>query len=123
MSLRTFAPSADERVIAGVCAGIARTLGVDATLVRLIFALLALAGGAGILLYLGLWAWAERKQVWIAIGLASGLAYLAKRARPGRDVIGANATSNIPLARGTPGERRLVGQRGTVAGAEPRRTV
>ena len=59
MSLRTFAPSSDERVIAGVCAGIAQTLGVDATLVRLVFALLALAGGAGILLYLALWAWAR----------------------------------------------------------------
>ncbi len=70
MSLRTYAPSADERVIAGVCAGIARTLGVDPTLVRLIFALLALAGGAGILLYLGLWAWAEKKRVWIAAVLA-----------------------------------------------------
>ena len=60
MSLRAFAPSSDERVIAGVCAGIAQTLGVDATLVRLVFALLALAGGAGILLYLALWAWKEK---------------------------------------------------------------
>ena len=59
MALRSFAPSPDERVIAGVCAGIAQTLGVDATLVRLVFALLALAGGAGILLYLALWAWAR----------------------------------------------------------------
>ena len=55
MSLRAYAPSTDERVIAGVCAGIARSLGVDPTLVRLVFALLALAGGAGILLYLALW--------------------------------------------------------------------
>jgi signal transduction histidine kinase len=70
MSLRAFAPSSDERVIAGVCAGIARTLGVDATLVRLVFALLALAGGAGILLYLGLWAWADGRQAWIAAVLA-----------------------------------------------------
>ena len=61
MPLRTFAPSTDERVIAGVCAGIAQTLGVDATLVRLVFALLALAGGAGILLYLALWAWATEE--------------------------------------------------------------
>jgi signal transduction histidine kinase len=30
---------------------------VDVTLVRLVFALLALAGGAGIVLYLALWAW------------------------------------------------------------------
>jgi signal transduction histidine kinase len=70
MSLRTFEPSSDERVIAGVCAGIAQTLGVDATLVRLVFALLALAGGAGILLYLALWAWAGGRGVWVAAVLA-----------------------------------------------------
>ena len=70
MSLRTFEPSSDERVIAGVCAGIAQTLGVDATLVRLMPALLALAGGAGILLYLALWAWAGGRGVWVAAVLA-----------------------------------------------------
>jgi signal transduction histidine kinase len=49
-----FEPSRDDRIVAGVCGGLAATLGVDATLVRLVFALLALAGGAGILLYLAL---------------------------------------------------------------------
>src|SRR5918995_3180603 len=39
-------------VVAGVAAGIAHELDVDPTLVRLLFALLALAGGAGIALYL-----------------------------------------------------------------------
>ena len=39
-------------VVAGVAAGIARALEVDPTLVRLLFALLTLAGGAGIALYL-----------------------------------------------------------------------
>ena len=52
-----FRRSEGDRVVAGVCAGIAAALGVDATLVRLVFALLALAGGAGILLYLALWVW------------------------------------------------------------------
>lgn len=52
----------DERVIAGVCGGIAATLRVDPTLVRLVFALLALAGGAGILLYLSLWAWTSGRR-------------------------------------------------------------
>ena len=66
MPLRTFAPSSDERVIAGICAGIARTLAVDPTLVRLVFALLALAGGAGIVLYLALWAWASGRRAWVA---------------------------------------------------------
>jgi signal transduction histidine kinase len=67
MTSPSFAPSTDERVVAGVCAGIAQTLGVDVTLVRLIFALLALAGGAGIILYLALWAWFSAEHRWWAI--------------------------------------------------------
>jgi signal transduction histidine kinase len=42
-------------VLAGVCAGIAKSLRVDATLVRLTFALLSFAGGAGIAAYGGAW--------------------------------------------------------------------
>ena len=45
-----------DRVAAGVCAGIAESLAVDATLVRLTFALLAFASGAGLVAYLGAWA-------------------------------------------------------------------
>src|SRR5712691_3797656 len=72
MPLRGFVRNEEDRVVAGVCAGIAQTLGVDATLVRLVFALLALAGGAGILLYLALWAYDERLSPWVAavLGLA-----------------------------------------------------
>ncbi|HWL33763.1 MAG TPA: PspC domain-containing protein [Gaiellaceae bacterium] len=44
-----------EGALAGVCAGIAKSLRVDATLVRLTFALLAFAGGAGIAAYAGAW--------------------------------------------------------------------
>ena len=90
MSLRAFAPSSDERVIAGVCAGIAQTLAVDATLGRLGFALLALAGGAGILLYLALWAWAEGKHVWIAAvgGFLAGCALLGALGFSARSVAG-----------------------------------
>ena len=57
-------------MIAGVCAGIAQTLSVDVTLVRLVFALLALAGGAGIVLYLALWAYSRKAHVWLAAVLA-----------------------------------------------------
>jgi signal transduction histidine kinase len=60
-----FEPSEDDRILAGVCGGLAATLGVDATLVRLVFALLALAGGAGILLYLALMVYANGR---VAIG-------------------------------------------------------
>ena len=69
-ALPRFALDADRRVIAGVCAGIARALGVDVTLLRLVFAVLGLAGGAGILLYLALWAYARARRVWLTVLLA-----------------------------------------------------
>ena len=47
---------ADERVLAGVAAAVGRRLGVDAAFVRVGFATLCLAGGAGILVYLVTWA-------------------------------------------------------------------
>ena len=50
------ARTGDERVVAGVCAGIAQPLAVDPTLVRLTFALLAFASGAGVVAYVGAWA-------------------------------------------------------------------
>jgi phage shock protein PspC (stress-responsive transcriptional regulator) len=39
-------------MIAGVCGGLAEYLGMDATIVRVIYALLVLFGGVGILLYI-----------------------------------------------------------------------
>jgi signal transduction histidine kinase len=57
-----------------VCGGIASTLGVDATLVRLVFALLSIAGGAGILLYFALWAYDGGRRTWPAIVLIAAAA-------------------------------------------------
>src|SRR4051812_44359697 len=73
MPALVFARSDRDRVLAGVCGGLAGRLGVDPTLVRLVFALLALAGGAGILLYLALWVYDSESRTWIAIPLV-GLA-------------------------------------------------
>jgi phage shock protein PspC (stress-responsive transcriptional regulator) len=42
-------------MIAGVCGGLAEALDIDSTVVRLLFILLALLGGHGILIYLILW--------------------------------------------------------------------
>ena len=47
---------ADDRILAGVAAAVARRLGVERAFVRVAFATLCLAGGAGILAYLVLWA-------------------------------------------------------------------
>ncbi len=44
--------STADRVLGGVCAGIADYYGLDPVLVRVAFVLLAFLGGPGILLYL-----------------------------------------------------------------------
>ncbi|HEX7555786.1 MAG TPA: PspC domain-containing protein [Leptolinea sp.] len=43
------------RVLAGVCAGLAIWLGLDVTLVRVIFIVLGIMTGVGVLVYLVLW--------------------------------------------------------------------
>jgi phage shock protein C len=45
----------DGRIVAGVCTGLAACAGIDATLIRLGFALLTLFGGLGIVLYPCAW--------------------------------------------------------------------
>ncbi len=44
--------STSDRVLGGVCAGIADYYGLDPVLVRVAFVLLAFLGGPGILLYI-----------------------------------------------------------------------
>ncbi len=43
------------RVLAGVCAGLADWIGLDVTLVRIIFLFLGFMTGSGLLIYLVLW--------------------------------------------------------------------
>jgi phage shock protein PspC (stress-responsive transcriptional regulator) len=45
----------DDRIIAGVCAGFARYLNVDTTIVRVVLAVLTAMGGAGVPLYIAGW--------------------------------------------------------------------
>lgn len=44
-----------DKIIAGVCAGLAEYFDLDVTLVRIIFVVIVLAGGAGVLAYIILW--------------------------------------------------------------------
>lgn len=44
--------SRTDRQLAGVCGGLGEYFGVDPTIVRLIFVVLSLAGGPGLLLYI-----------------------------------------------------------------------
>ena len=47
--------SRDERMLAGVCGGLAEYLHADPTLIRLVFVVFGLAGGPGIIAYLLFW--------------------------------------------------------------------
>jgi phage shock protein C len=44
-----------DKMLGGVCGGLGEYLNIDPTIVRLIFIILALAGGPGILIYIILW--------------------------------------------------------------------
>jgi phage shock protein C len=44
-----------NRMVAGVCGGMAEYFNVDATLIRVLFVVLAVFGGAGLVLYLLMW--------------------------------------------------------------------
>jgi len=47
--------SESDRMIAGVCGGIAEYFGIDASIVRLLFIGIILLGGSGVIVYLVLW--------------------------------------------------------------------
>lgn len=51
----TFYRSSSNKVVAGVCGGLAEKLVVDPVIIRLIFVLLAVFAGGGVLAYIILW--------------------------------------------------------------------
>lgn len=55
-TIRTFRRSKNDRMVAGVCAGAAKTLGIDVTILRVLLVAATLFGfGAGALVYLACW--------------------------------------------------------------------
>ena len=55
--------SRKNAMLGGVCAGLGEYFGIDPTIVRLIFVLLFLFGGHGLLIYLILWLVVPRQPV------------------------------------------------------------
>jgi phage shock protein C len=47
--------SKTNRHLAGVCGGLAEYFNLDATLIRVLFVLLAVLGGSGVVLYVAMW--------------------------------------------------------------------
>jgi phage shock protein C len=54
-STRKLYRSRTDRKLAGVCGGLAQYLNADATLIRVLFVVLALLGGPGLVIYLLMW--------------------------------------------------------------------
>lgn len=52
---KTLYRSTEDRMLAGVCGGLAKYFNIDLTLVRVIFVVLALIGLGGVILYILLW--------------------------------------------------------------------
>jgi len=53
--------SRSNRQLAGVCGGLAEYFSMDATLLRVLFIVLAVLGGSGIVLYLAMWSIVPRE--------------------------------------------------------------
>ncbi|HVD13847.1 MAG TPA: PspC domain-containing protein [Actinomycetota bacterium] len=47
--------SKTDRKLAGVCGGLAQYFSLDATLMRVLFIVLAVLGGSGLVIYLAMW--------------------------------------------------------------------
>jgi phage shock protein C len=47
--------SQTQRMMAGVCGGLAEYFNIDATVMRVLFLILAVFGGSGIVLYIVMW--------------------------------------------------------------------
>jgi phage shock protein C len=47
--------STSNRQLAGVCGGLAEYFNLDPTLIRVLFVILAVLGGSGVILYIALW--------------------------------------------------------------------
>ena len=59
--INNFRRSRDDRWAGGVCGGLAVSTGLAAWIWRTLFALLTLAGGSGVLIYLVLWIFVPEK--------------------------------------------------------------
>jgi phage shock protein C len=86
--------SGSDKFLGGVCGGIARYLGVDSTIIRIIFLILIFGAGFGFLLYLILWVLLPAEGVAPASGQATG-EFLEERMRGvGNDIRTAAQTPN-----------------------------
>ena len=84
MNKRLYRSKSDE-MLGGVCGGLGEYFGLDSNLIRLIFVVLAIPGGVGVLAYLALWLIVplegEAKKDTAKETLRSGANKIAEKAR------------------------------------------
>jgi phage shock protein C len=89
--------SRTDSMIGGVCGGLGQYLGIDSTLVRLFFVLLALGNGIGVLIYFLLWFIVPREgggEFASGETVRAGADEIAARARG----LGGDLGTNLPRA-------------------------
>jgi phage shock protein C len=89
--------SRTDAMIGGVCGGLGQYLGLDSTLVRLFFVLLAIGNGVGVLIYFLLWIIVPREgqgEFASAATIRAGADEIAARARS----LGGDLGTNLPQA-------------------------
>jgi phage shock protein C len=69
---KRLARSRADYMIGGVCGGLGKYFNIDPTIVRLVFVLLAVSGGSGVLLYFVLWIVMPREDLLETQGPLSG---------------------------------------------------
>jgi phage shock protein C len=69
---KRLARSRTDYMVGGVCGGLGKYFNIDPTIVRLVFVLLAVSGGSGILLYFILWVVMPREDLLESQGPLSG---------------------------------------------------
>lgn len=74
--------SRDQRIIAGVCGGLGEYFDIDPVIIRVIFLVTVLLGGAGVLLYLILWLVIPEEG---GVSMAGNIAKGAKKQHSGED--------------------------------------
>jgi signal transduction histidine kinase/phage shock protein PspC (stress-responsive transcriptional regulator) len=82
----------EGRVVGGVCAGLAQHLGIDVNVVRLAFVFTTLVGGAGVLVYLFLWALTPQS---LGAGPEAANRLGAKPIRPGQRALSSEPARNL----------------------------
>jgi phage shock protein C len=94
--------SRTDSMIGGVCGGLGQYLGIDPTIVRLFFVLLALGNGVGVLIYLALWLIVPREgqaeEATMEETIRAGAGEIAERARALGDDLREAARSPNPQA-------------------------